>query len=32
MATPEILAEADALKDINADYKERYGFSDARTK
>jgi Fe-S cluster assembly protein SufB len=29
MATPEILAEADGLKDINSDYKERYGFSDA---
>jgi Fe-S cluster assembly protein SufB len=29
MATPEILSEADSLKDINADYKERYGFSDA---
>src|SRR5688500_18620831 len=29
MATPEIIAEQDSLKDINADYKERYGFSDA---
>src|SRR3954449_10043679 len=31
MATPEILAEQDALKDINADYKERFGFHDAET-
>src|SRR3982750_1425624 len=31
MATPEILAEQDSLKDINADYKERFGFHDAET-
>src|SRR4028119_1808192 len=29
MATPEILAEQESLKDINADYKERFGFHDA---
>jgi Fe-S cluster assembly protein SufB len=29
MATPEVLAEQDSLKDINADYKERFGFHDA---
>jgi Fe-S cluster assembly protein SufB len=29
MATPEILAEQETLKDINADYKERFGFHDA---
>jgi Fe-S cluster assembly protein SufB len=29
MATPEIIAEQDSLKDINADYKERFGFHDA---
>src|SRR5262245_7750272 len=28
MSTPEIIAEQESLKDINADYKERYGFSD----
>src|SRR3712207_1822121 len=29
MTTPEILAEQETLKDINADYKERFGFHDA---
>jgi Fe-S cluster assembly protein SufB len=29
VATPEILAEQETLKDINADYKERFGFHDA---
>src|SRR5687767_12882050 len=29
MATPETIAEQDALQGINADYTERYGFSDA---
>ena len=29
MATPEVIAEQDALKGINADYTERYGFHDA---
>src|SRR3954465_6479517 len=29
MATPEILREQETLKDINADYKERFGFHDA---
>ncbi len=29
MATPEVIAEQDTLKDINADYKERFGFHDA---
>jgi len=29
MATPEIIAEQNALKDLNADYTERYGFHDA---
>jgi Fe-S cluster assembly protein SufB len=29
MATPEVIAEQDSLKDINADYKERFGFHDA---
>ncbi|HVW19290.1 MAG TPA: Fe-S cluster assembly protein SufB [Solirubrobacteraceae bacterium] len=29
MATPEVIAEQDALKDLNADYTERYGFHDA---
>ncbi len=29
MATPEVIAEQDSLKGINADYKEKYGFSDA---
>jgi Fe-S cluster assembly protein SufB len=31
MATPEILAEQDSLQDINADYKERFGFNDPET-
>ena len=30
MATPEVIAEQDSLKDINADYKERYGFNDSQ--
>jgi Fe-S cluster assembly protein SufB len=29
MATPEIVTEAESLKDINADYLERFGFHDA---
>jgi Fe-S cluster assembly protein SufB len=29
MATPEVLAEQEALKGINADYAERFGFRDA---
>src|ERR1700754_4140785 len=29
MATPEVIAEQDALKGINADYTERFGFHDA---
>jgi len=29
MATPDVLAEQQALKEINADYAERYGFRDA---
>ena len=29
MATPEVIAEQEALKGINADYTERYGFHDA---
>ncbi len=29
MATPEVLAEQEALKGINADYTERFGFRDA---
>ena len=28
MATPEVIAEQEALAHINADYAERYGFSD----
>ena len=28
MATPEVLAEQQALVGINADYKEKYGFFD----
>src|SRR5919107_5608954 len=28
MATPEILAEQESLKGLNADYKERFGFHD----
>ena len=31
MATPEALAEQEQLQDINADYKERFGFSDPET-
>lgn len=29
MATPEVIAEQEALKGINADYTERFGFHDA---
>jgi len=29
MATPEVIAEQEALKGINADYTERFGFRDA---
>src|SRR3954452_18281281 len=29
MATPEIIAEQDGLRDINANYTEKYGFRDA---
>src|SRR5512142_722611 len=29
MATPEVLAEQESLKGINADYAERFGFRDA---
>ena len=29
MATPEVLAEQQSLKGINADYEERFGFHDA---
>src|SRR3954447_16140986 len=29
MATPEVIAEQEALKGLNADYTERYGFHDA---
>jgi Fe-S cluster assembly protein SufB len=29
MATPETIAEQQALQGINADYTERYGFHDA---
>ena len=28
MATPEVIAEQQALVGINADYKEKYGFFD----
>src|SRR5919112_2638038 len=28
MSTPEVIAEQESLKGINADYKERYGFND----
>ena len=31
MATPEILSEAESRKDINADYKEKFGFHDPET-
>ncbi len=31
MATPEALAEQEQLQDINADYKEKFGFSDPET-
>ena len=31
MATPEVLAEQEQLQDINADYKEKFGFSDPET-
>ncbi len=31
MATPEVLAEKRDLADLNADYKEKFGFSDPET-
>src|SRR5918996_1132160 len=31
MATPEVLAEQQALIGINADYKEKFGFHDSET-
>ena len=31
MATPDIITEQDSIKDINADYKERFGFHDPET-
>src|SRR5688572_33325387 len=31
MATPEVLAEQQALVGINADYKEKFGFHDPET-
>jgi Fe-S cluster assembly protein SufB len=31
MATPEALAEQEQLQDINADYKEKFGFHDPET-
>jgi len=31
MATPEVLAEKEELAGINADYKEKFGFSDPET-
>ena len=31
MATPEMIAEQEALNDINADYKEQFGFHDSET-
>ena len=31
MATPEVLAEQQALIGINADYKEKFGFHDPET-
>src|SRR6478752_5725744 len=31
MATPEVIAEQQALVGINADYKEKFGFHDAET-
>ena len=31
MATPEVIAEQQALAGINADYKEKYGFFDPET-
>jgi len=29
MSTPEVIAEQESLKDINANYEERYGFHDS---
>ncbi len=29
MATPDVIAEQEALQDLNADYTEKYGFHDA---
>ena len=31
MATPEVIAEQQALVGINADYKEKFGFHDPET-
>ena len=31
MATPEVIAEQQALVGINADYKEKFGFHDEET-
>ena len=31
MATPEVIAEQQALAGINADYKEKFGFHDPET-
>jgi Fe-S cluster assembly protein SufB len=31
MATPEVVAEQESLKGINADYKEKFGFHDPET-
>ena len=31
MATPETIAEQQALVGINADYKEKFGFHDSET-
>ena len=31
MATPEVIAEQQALVGINADYKEKFGFHDSET-
>ena len=32
MATPEVIAEQQALVGINADYKEKFGFNDPQDK
>ena len=31
MATPEVIAEQQALVGINADYKEKFGFHDSES-